>query len=133
MDVGMESVRKRSSVWMRDGDPVKWVIATGRAHKGVTSTNANMPSHTHTHKMSDCSPCVPAASFPCNAPDHTSSAHWKHSVAPICFASLYLGFWVMGNPCHKGAALVLTGLFAPGGGSLSHEYPFTGATLLIKS
>lgn len=103
---------------MRDGDPVKWVTATGRAHKGVTSTNANMPSHTQNDRL--FSPCVPTASFPCNAPDHTSSAHWKHSVAPICFAPPYLGIWVAGNQCHKGAALVLPCLFAPWG-----RQPFT--------
>lgn len=42
--------RERSPVWMRDGDPVKWVIATGRTHKGETSTNANMRFHTHKPK-----------------------------------------------------------------------------------
>lgn len=82
-------------------------------------------THTHTQNVRLFSLC-----FPCNAPDHTSSAYWKYSVAPICFASLYLRFWVMGNPCHKGAALVLPAFLPPGGGSLSHEYPFTGATLL---
>lgn len=48
MDVGMGSKRKRSLVWSRDGDPVKWVTATGRTHKIVMSTYANVPTHTHT-------------------------------------------------------------------------------------
>lgn len=58
MDVGMGSKRKRSLVWMRDGDLVKWVTATGRAHKGATSTYANVPPHihtnTHTQNDRDC-------------------------------------------------------------------------------
>ena len=49
MDVGMRSTRRRILVWRRDGDPVKWVTATGRAHEIVMSTYSNVPSHTHTH------------------------------------------------------------------------------------
>lgn len=64
MDVGMGSRRKRSSRWMRDGDLVKWVTATARAHKAVMSTYANMPSHT-VEMTETVSSCVPTACSPC--------------------------------------------------------------------
>ncbi len=92
---------------MRDGDLVKWVRATGRAHKGETSTYANVPlhthsythshTHTHTHKMTETVPsCVPTASFPSQAPNHTSLTYWKHPVAPLSSAPPYPEFWVKG-------------------------------------
>lgn len=49
---------------MRDGDLVKWVTATARAHKAVMSTYANMPSHT-VEMTETVSSCVPTACSPC--------------------------------------------------------------------
>lgn len=58
MDAGIGRKGKRSSVWMRDGNLVKWVTATGPAHKGGTGTYANVPlsarTHTHTSNDRDC-------------------------------------------------------------------------------
>lgn len=138
MDVGMGSKGKRSLVWMRDGDLVKWVTATGRAHKRVTSTYANVPSHTHTHTWQRLLPLVfQLLAIPvrpqitqAQPTGNTRLLHLALLLYTQCF-----GWRASGAPevPQGGGSCSALPILPLGGGSLSHEYPITQATLSMKS
>lgn len=110
-------------------------MATGHAHK---RSNENKRKHgfTNRHKTkdSDYSPCVPTSNFPCTAPDQTSSAHWNLSTAPLCPAPPWPGLWVGGGIRSPWSATrgQLSFYPVPRGGSLSQEYPFTDANIILN-
>lgn len=129
--------------WEMRGDLAKWVTATGRADKRLTSTYANVRSRTRavprTHnKTETVLSCVPTASFPCKAPK-IKPAQPAGSTEVLHFAPLLRTPGL--EERHKALSLSTTRgrlLFypicpAPWGGSLSHEYLVTQATLAIKS
>lgn len=83
---------------MRDGALVKWVTATGRAHKRSNKhIGKHAFTHTHTHKMTVPS-CVPMLAFPAR-PQITQAQHTGNTPL-LHFArlssALYPGFWVKG-------------------------------------
>lgn len=107
MDVGTGSERKRSLVWIRDGE-------VGHSYWPCTQrSNKHKCKHafTHTQNDRDCSPCVQLLAFPARPQDHTSSAHWKHSGRSTLLRSSVPRVLGEGHPmplkCHKGAALFL--------------------------
>lgn len=115
--------------WEMRGDLAKWVTATGRADKRLTSTYANVRSRTRavprTHnKTETVLSCVPTASFPCKAPK-IKPAQPAGSTKVLHFAPLLRTPGLEERhkalpKYHKGASLVLPHLSCPLG-----RQPFT--------
>lgn len=96
-------------------------------------TQTRIHQQTHETKDSDYSPCVPTSNFPCTAPNQSSSTHWNLSIAPLCPAPPWPGFWVGGIRSPWSATRGQLSFYpVPRGGRLSQEYPFTDANIILS-